>query len=182
MIPSTKKQRQLIAIGCSRVGIDADTRHEMLMERFGVDSSTKLTRVQAALFLKELASRGFKIQGSGAGGQGSAGAGDQGPGKVSRKIRRTAGNVVRIASREQSDKIAAVAALIRWEVADGYDRWLKKRMGLDRIRTAYDAWRVIEGLKKLFENQMKKEFGPGWWTREYGDPGIELYVREHKKG
>ena len=39
---------------------------------------------------------------------------------------------------------------------------MKARMGVERVRTAYDAWIVIEGLKKMFENKMRKDFGPDW--------------------
>ena len=77
------------------------------------------------------------------------------------------------------DKIAAVAALIRWRVDGGLGLWMEKRLGIDRVRTGSDAYRVIEGLKKMFENAMKKEHGPDWWVKVYGDPGIELYIREH---
>ena len=172
MIPSTKKQRQLIAIGCIRLGIEAETRHEMLMERFGVDSSTKLTRLQAARFLAELAQRGFSIRPSSLVPRPSP----------APRVRRVSGNVVRIASKEQMQKIYAVAGLIKWEHANGYERWLKKRMRLDRIRTAADAYVVIEGLKKLFENQMKKEFGHGWRQRAYDDPGINYYIAQGRGG
>jgi hypothetical protein len=166
---STKKQRQLIAIGCGNLGIDADTRHEMLAARFGVASSTQLTRQQAAAFLDELKTRGFSIRPRVKPGR-----------QVSRAaVGRGGGNTVAMVSRMELGKIAAVAALIRWKYENGLTLWMKKRLGIDRIRTAGDAYKVIEGLKKMFENGMKKSHGENWWTQVFDDPGIETYIREH---
>lgn len=177
MIPSTKKQRQIIAIGCSRLGIDAETRHEMLMERFGVNSSTKLSKPQAKLFLMELVQKGFRTTGDSPrptfARRGNA-----------KRLKNPAsrpqtGNIVRLATREQHEKIAALAGLINWQYADGLERWMQKRLGIEKVRTAWDAWLVIEGLKKMFENHMKKKYGPSWKGLEYSDPAVEMYIREH---
>jgi len=169
--PSTGKQRQLIAIGCSQVGISATLRHEMLAARFGVDSSTKLTRIQAALFLSELEARGFTIRSR----KGT---------KRSRKgrigtTRKPGATLVAIASQGELDKIRALAGLIRWKCENGLERWMQKRFGIDRVRTSHDAFRVIEGLKKMFENRMKRDFGDDWWVRVFDDPAIEIYKTEH---
>lgn len=167
--PSTKKQRQLIAIGCSRLGIDADLRHQMLLERFGQDSSTKITSAQAALFIKELGRKGFCITTTAPRMK-----------KAATGARRSGGgNVVRMVTQAELDKIAAVAGLIKWRVKDGLAMWMKKRMGIERVRTAHDAWLAIEGLKKMFENYMKKQHGPDWWLGTYDDPGITAYILEH---
>jgi hypothetical protein len=37
---------------------------------------------------------------------------------------------------------------------------------------------VIEGLKKMFENQMKKQFGTDWHHGFYG-PDVMRYIEEH---
>lgn len=169
--PSTKKQRQLIAIGCSQLGIDAGTRHEMLRERFGVDSSTRLSRAQAEGFLAELKGRGFVIRPRVKRARSRKGR----PG-----VKRAAGVPVAVmVSQAELDKIAAVAGLIRWRRADGFDRWIRKRFGLERVRTSHDAFRVIEGLKKMFEHQMQRQYGAEWWVRVYEDPAIERYKDWH---
>lgn len=168
---STAKQRQLIAIGCGKLGIDEDMRHEMLYVRFGVDSSTRLTRLQAAEFLRELGQRGFRIRRRVAAPR---------PRTARTGAERKPGaDVVRLASKEEIDKIQAVAGLIRWKYADGLDRWMAKRMGVQKVRTAHEAWLVIEGLKKMFENGMRRQYGPRWWVPVYEDPGIEAYKTEH---
>ncbi len=59
MIPSTKTQRQLIGIACSKLGIDKDTKAQMLMERFGKTSTCDISTAQASEFLKELRLKGF---------------------------------------------------------------------------------------------------------------------------
>lgn len=178
MIPSTKKQRQIIAIGCSQLGIDAETRHEMLMYRFGVDSSTKLTKSQAKLFLMELVRKGFRIIGDSLRPR-FAKRSNNAERLKNPAPRPHSGNIVRLATREQHEKIAALAGLINWQYADGLERWMQKRLGIEKVRTAWDAWLVIEGLKKMFENHMKKKYGPSWKGLEYSDPAVEMYIREH---
>lgn len=59
MIPSTKKQRQLIGIACGQLGIDKPLKEDMLRERFGVASTTAISYQQADAFLIELRGRGF---------------------------------------------------------------------------------------------------------------------------
>jgi hypothetical protein len=177
MIPSDKKQRQLIGIGCAQLGIDKSTKEDMLLERYGKRHTTEISKLQAALFLKELAQKGFVIRSK------SFFSPWKRKERSSRKtgVLRT-GNVTRLATREQFEKIAAVAGLIEWQYADGLDRWMQQRLKIDKIRTAADAFIVIEGLKKMFENHMKKTVGPLWRERIYDDPGIEMYIREHGSG
>ncbi len=59
---STKKQRQLIGIGCGRLGIDKETKAGMLMERYGRAHTTEISFQQADDFLNELASKGFSLR------------------------------------------------------------------------------------------------------------------------
>jgi len=172
-IPSTKTQRQLIAIGCSSLGISAEMRHEMLEQRFGQgkDSSTKISKIQAENFLRELVSRGFKIKRR----RPAPGGSRSGPATARAK------NVVKMASPAQREKIHVLAGLIQWRVKDGLTRWLEKRFTLDRIRTAQQAYKVIEGLKKMFENQMRAAYGDDWAQQVYDDPEITRYIGEHLK-
>lgn len=53
--PSTGKQRQLIAIGCDKLGID---RREVLRERYGEPSSTYLSYAQAEEMVAYLRAQG----------------------------------------------------------------------------------------------------------------------------
>ena len=56
--------------------------------------------------------------------------------------------------------------MIRWEYQNGFEKWMKARIHIEKVRTAGDAFRVIEGLKKLFENQML--------AQHVGGPDAEL--------
>ena len=87
--------------------------------------------------------------------------------------------MVRMASRAEREKIAAVARLIEWRLADGLERWMLARFKINKARTAQDAYRVIEGLKKMFENRMRKIRGDDWWMHEYDDPEVRKYIKEH---
>ncbi len=167
MIPSTKSQRQLIGIACTQLGIDKPLKEKMLVERFGKTSTTEISRLQADEFLKELKSKGFKTRYVPRGNP------------RGQRIPRAAGNVTAMVSPKELEKIAAVAALISWRLENGLALWMKKRLGIEKIKTSGDAYRVIEGLKKMFENGLKKAHGPEWWVRIWNDPGIETYVREH---
>lgn len=60
MIPSNKKQRQLIGIACGQLGIDKETKADMLIARFGKSSTCDISEAQANDFLKELRLKGFK--------------------------------------------------------------------------------------------------------------------------
>ena len=40
---------------------------------------------------------------------------------------------------------------------------------------------MIEGLKAMFENQMKAQYGPGWERRAYQDPDIVRFIMEHAR-
>jgi len=70
-------------------------------------------------------------------------------------------------SPAQKKKIGALANMIEWRVKDGLTRWVAKRFSTDRIKTAQQAWQVIEGLKKMFERQMEKQYGSGWRIINY---------------
>ena len=164
MIPSTKKQRQLIGIGCGRLGIDKETKADMLATRFGKESTTEISEAEAAEFLKELKVRGFKVVPRATGGKG---------------MPRQKGNMVRMASRAQHEKIAAVARLINWRIKDGLTRWLFKRYSIKRVRTAQEAFLAIEGLKKMFEHQMEKTHGKDWMLRVWDDTDVARYIEEH---
>ena len=139
-----------------------DDYHEMLEKRFRVTSCTQLTCDQANLLIglyKKWGWTNFKNQGS--------------------SVPRQSGNMTKMVSPAQKKKIGALASLIEWRVKDGLTRWVSKRFSLDRIKTAQQAWQVIEGLKKMFERQMEKQHGPGWRNLDYDNGSIRRYIGEH---
>lgn len=171
MTPITKKQIQLIKIAQKQLGIDDDTYREMLQNAYGVSSCTRLTIAQAKDLVTILKEKGFVIK-------------SKNPPrppfkKGGRKSSPLPGNVVKIASAAQHDKIAALSRLIDWRVKEGLTRWLAARFSIERVKTAQEAFRVIEGLKKMFENQMKSAYGERWIEQLPDDDDVRRYVVEH---
>ena len=164
MISIAKKQIQIIKIAQQQLGIDDTTYREMLFNNFRVKSCTKLSHDQANALIGMMKKKGFRIKSSKSKGK---------------RFPRESGNVVRLASQAEFEKINALSKLINWRVKDGLTRWLAKRFSIKRVRTAQEAYQAIEGLKKMFENQMKKKYGPDWWELLFGDPGIQRYIDEH---
>ncbi len=66
---------------------------------------------------------------------------------------RAAGNLFILASQEQLNMINALAGKIRWRFEDGFQRWMKKYIKIDMVRTDDEACKVIEGLKGMLVNQ-----------------------------
>lgn len=121
-------------------------RHQMsdpeyrrsLAYHFNVDSCTKLTRRQASDFIRIL---GLPL---------ARRPGEQPP-RPPRPKRPPAPppGVERLASPLQRRLIDALVAEIAWTQPDGYAGWLAANQGLERVATAGQAHRVIEGLKAL---------------------------------
>ena len=55
----------------------------------------------------------------------------------------------------QLDMIDGLKAEIKWQYADGYERWLAKYLKISRIATSAQAQRAIEGLKGMLANQQR---------------------------
>lgn len=175
-IPINGKQITIIKMACNQLGIPREEEHDMLEERYNVRSCTKLTYDQASEFIRELELKGFVLI----------------PNKKTTRprvvqpkrpaIHRDKGNVVALASRDEIDKINQVAALITWKVENGLTLFLGRRMRIKegKVRTSQEAYLAIEGLKKLFENQMKKQHGPNWWAMKFINKGITEYIALHK--
>ena len=136
--PITRAQIKSIHVALSRQGIDDDTYRLMLHNNYGVGTCKDLTRRQASDLLTRL------------------GRSTSPPARRRQRIKNpatkpvaNASGVAYLATPAQRQLIDAIAAEIRWECADGYKRWLKVSLGLDRVRTQSDAARVINGLKGL---------------------------------
>lgn len=57
--------------------------------------------------------------------------------------------VIRLATAPQRALIAELAAEIAWESEDGCERWMRRSLGLSRVRTHADATKAIRGLRGL---------------------------------
>ncbi len=147
-----------------------DEYYEMLKSRFNVTSCTQLSCGQAGKLIelyikwgwaKSLKSRPQMREKNR---------------KIQTSLPRQSGNMTKMVSPAQKKKIGALANMIQWRVKDGLTRWIAKRFSIDKIKTAQQAWQVIEGLKKMFERQMEKQHGPGWKNIDYDDSSIRRYI------
>lgn len=138
------KQVQLIHIAQNQCGVPDEQYREIIAGRTGgkKTSCTDLTYAEAdaviSYFVKTL---GFKIKSVGR----------------PRARRRATGNIAYLPSREQLDLIDSLKVQIKWNLMDGFMRWLAKYIHTDRVRTADQARRAIEGLKGMMKNQNKEE-------------------------
>jgi len=176
----TKGQIQVIKIFQSKFGMNDEDYRDMLEKRFRVRSCTALSNLQAGSLIDEFkrkagqntgavpyrANRGNRAERRGT------------YKKVDVPYSADEKKVVRLVSRASIDKINKLADLIEWRIENGLQAWTKKRFDIDKVRTAGEAYRVIEGLKKMFENQMKKQFGADWHHGFYG-PDVMRYIEEH---
>ncbi|MFA5754261.1 MAG: phage protein GemA/Gp16 family protein [Patescibacteria group bacterium] len=136
------KQIQLIHIAKEQRGLsDVEYRDLIAGQTKGQKTSSKdLTYIEADAvinyFVKTL---GFKIVGRD---------------RRSRRKYAHAANVVAMPSRDQLDLIDNLKVQIKWQLQDGFQRWLAKYIKTDRVRTAAQAQRAIEGLKGMIKNQI----------------------------
>ncbi|BCS55174.1 phage protein GemA/Gp16 family protein [Geobacter sp. SVR] len=168
--PITKAQINTIMLICSQFGITKAERGELLEDRYGKSSTADLSSDQAGHFIAEYERKGFVIKG----------------GKGYRPTARRApvprsGKVVALVNQDELDKITALAGLVLWRADNGLQLFLEKRMGLKegKVRTSADAYLAIEGLKKMFEGQMKRTHGPGWWRLRFTNAAIMEYIELH---
>jgi len=164
----SKRQITMIKTFQRRLGIDDETYRETLKNRYQVESCTKLTAWQATRYIEELMKQVNPRPGR--------------AGKAKRARQKTPKGVTALASQGQRRKILVLSRLVEWRIENGFDAWMTKRIGIDKVRTAADANRVIEGLKNMFENQMKAKHGPDWKSRRYGDQMIDGYLGHHGEG
>lgn len=152
----TKPQIATIMLICQQFGISKEDRVDLLQDRYKKSSTADLTSDQAGHFIAEYERKGFVIVGAKSCSR---------PHRGRSAIPRKTGNVIALVSPDEIDKINAVAALIEWRAANGLALFLEKRMRIreGKVRTSSDAYLAIEGLKKMFENQMKAKYGIHWW-------------------
>lgn len=137
----TAAQVRAIHVLAHRRGLEDDDYRHILYSRYSVASSKSLTRRQAADFIAAL------------GG---------GPRPRARPATRHPirnphppvpatddDGVVTLATAKQRALIDALVGEVQWYRDNGYQAWLSKALGLERVRTRQDAHRVIRGLKGL---------------------------------
>lgn len=133
--PITKGQRGLIKLAQAQLDIADDDYRQMLKERYGVTSCTKLTFRQAGDFIEELKVKGFEFTGS----------------------RSTVHGSRRTGNEPQDQKIRAtwLALYDCGIIRDPSDRamlaFVKRMTGKDALPwcTIPDKQKVIEALKKM---------------------------------
>ena len=120
----------------AQLGMDDDTYRALLDSEFGVRSCKDLDARQAHRLLLHLH-------------------GGQAKPRARRPVKNPAapvvhdGKVVRLPTPRQSALIDALVQEVAWDHADGYPRWRKTCLGLDKVCSRQDASRVIQGLKGL---------------------------------
>ena len=169
---SSKKQRQLIAMACGHFGVGKIDKQVMLMTRYSVESTTELTFAQAEEIIDDYVRKGFVVK-----SEKRPYFRRQRP--VAGAHRKEPGKVTALASPAELAKIDALAGLIIWRVENGMAKWMKKRFKISKVKTSHDAFVVIEGLKGMFENQMKKKYGDSWWKAVHEDIEVCYYIAEH---
>lgn len=177
-LPINGKQITVIKLAVKALAISDDDYRDGLEERYGVRSCTKLSFHQATEYIGELEKKGFTLRpGKDADKKTAPPRGSRPP------ISRVPGNkIVGLATQGEREKIDKISALIKWREENGLQLFLEKRMGIKggKVRTSQEAYLAVEGLKKMFENGMKKAYGEEWWVMPYTDPGIAEYIRIHK--
>lgn len=145
--PIDPKQIQLIHIAQVQLGLSDEKYRAIITGQTNgkKDSSRDLSYAEATAVIDYMVRQGFRIK----------------PKFVDREkaIKRAwksgqrPKNVFCLASHDQLNMVNALAAKIEWRFQDGFQRWMKKYIKIDQIRTDDEASAVIEGLKGMLANQ-----------------------------
>ncbi len=141
------KQIQMIHCAIARLGLSDDEYRAILAGQYQRESCKALTYMEATRLIDYFKTMGFVIP----------------PRKKYTAASRRGplpGNVVVMPSRDQLNMIDALASKIAWKFEDGFFRWMKKYMKIDRVITAKQAEAVIEGLKKMLDHQDRRDRSP----------------------
>lgn len=136
--PITKAQIKAIHVALARQGIEDDVYRKKLRLMFDVGTCKALSRTQATTLLKSLGLPAPK------------------PARKARPRRATRApgdNIIALPTPAQMQFIADLRREIAWHQDDGYSCWLRRYLGITRIRTRVEAARVIEGLKGVKRSQ-----------------------------
>ena len=135
-------QIKIIHIAVQQLQLDDAAYRAMLWGEFQAESCKTLTYGQAHQLIERFKTMGFSVVRNHTPARGNF-----------RRRPPLPANVIRMISIEQAEMIETLAGKIRWRFEDGYLRWLKKYMKIDRVKTAAQASNAIEGLKKMLEHQ-----------------------------
>jgi hypothetical protein len=138
-------QIQLIHIAAAQLGLSRNDYEAVISgQTNGKKFSCKeLTYAEADGLINYFKTLGFKIQ----------------PKRRRARRPRTVGNVVGLPTRKELELIALLVKKVPWRVENGYERWRTKHMRIQRIATAEQAEKVIEGLKGLLKHSQPQEHG-----------------------
>lgn len=134
-------QTKIIHIAKNQLKLDDVLYRSMLRQWFDVGSSKELTYQQAAAFIDELKKKGFRIKRTA---------------KTQRQQKRKPPNLIQLASPQELKLIEHLKADIRWQYHDGYERWIRRRFRIERVRTRKEAAKIIEALKSMRNRPLQK--------------------------
>lgn len=123
-----KKQLQIIHIAKEQLKLDDESYRDLLQDRFNVSSAKDLSYKEADGLINFFKSKGFKI-------------------KKKRATVTMGDKTIKLASRYQFELINVLKSNIIWR--ESYEAWLNKRMKIKKVLSAYEAFKVIEGLKGM---------------------------------
>ena len=150
--PITPAQVKSIHVALHRLGL-GDAEYRALLKDWNVTTCKDLSRRQASDLLARL---GRPL---------ASPPGEKPKPETRRRISNPADQppqedgdgVIRLPTNAQRALIRDLSAEIAWRSADGFRRWLKLSLGLDRILTRADAARAIDGLRGLKAHGHAKE-------------------------
>jgi len=149
------KQIQLLHIQKALLGLSEDEYRAAIMGRTKgkKSSSTAMTYFEADALITHFSKLGAKIESNYIRTSGAARRDRWRQAKDRRRSGPKPANVVCLASPDQLEMVDVLVKKIAWQFADGYERWRRRYMKIDRIVTAEQASDVIEGLKGLLDHQ-----------------------------
>lgn len=129
-----KKQLQLIHIAKNQLGLDDEIYRETLTTKYNVTSSKNLTYNQGSHFIGYLVNLGFDIKK-----------------KKSNFQIKAKSKIITLATKKQHKLIEILKKNITWKYEDGYNRFIKKRLKIEKVISCKDAQKVINALKGLLD-------------------------------
>lgn len=145
-------QVKIIHVAVAKLALSDEEYHDILNGHFNKKSCKELNYFEASELIDYFKKLGFKIPKRK----------NFTPGTKSRQDLRNVPknarpeNVVFMPSSDQLDMIDVLAGKITWQLEDGFHKWIKKYLKIDRIKTDTEASNAIEGLKGLLANQKRK--------------------------
>jgi hypothetical protein len=130
-------QIKIIHTAVSKLGLSDQIYRDILHGHYKAESCKDLSYAQASALIDHFKTLGFRIKSVG---------------RDRRSRRNTARNVTFLPSREQFALIDQLKVQIKWQLTDGFQRWLAKYLKISRITTSAQAQRCIEGLKGMIKN------------------------------